>query len=122
MPQFIQRSFTSGEISPALQSRADTVKYATGLSLCQNMIIRAQGGAYSGPGFRFVCELGDSTKPGKLIPFSFNTEQTYVLIFEHLKMRVIKDGGLILVGGGPSIFELAIIFSIHMVIRDLKKF
>lgn len=107
MPQFIQRSFTSGEISPALQSRADTVKYATGLSLCKNMLVRAQGGVYSRPGFRFVCELDDSTKPGKLIPFSFNTEQTYVLVFEHLKMRVIKDGGLVLVGGGPSIFELA---------------
>lgn len=106
MPQFIQRSFTSGEIAPALQSRADIVKYATGLNLCENFFVRAQGGVYSRPGFRFVGELDDSSKVGRLIPFSFNTEQTYILVFEHLKMRVIKEGGYVLDGAGPAIFEL----------------
>lgn len=96
MPQVIQRSFTSGEIAPSLQSRADTVKYATGLNLCENFFVRAQGGVYSRPGFRFVGEQGDSTKRARLIPFSFNTEQTYILVFEDLKMRVIKDGGYVL--------------------------
>lgn len=96
MPQTIQRSFTSGEIAPSLQSRADLVKYSTGLNLCENFIVRAQGGVYTRAGFRFIGELGDSTKQGILIPFSFNTEQTYVLVFEHLKMRVIKDGGYVL--------------------------
>ena len=96
MPQFTQRSFTSGEIAPALQSRADLTKYATGLNLCENFFIRSQGGAYSRPGLRFVGELDDSTKKGRLIPFSFNTEQTYVLVFEDMKVRVIKDGGFVL--------------------------
>lgn len=107
MPQFIQRSFTSGEIAPALQSRADTVKYATGLNLCENFFVRAQGGVYSRPGLRFIGELGDSSKVGRLIPFSFNTTQTYILVFEHLKMRVIKAGGYVLAGPGPAIFEIA---------------
>ena len=107
MPQLIQRSFTSGEIAPALQSRADLTKYATGLHLCENFFVRAQGGVYSRPGLRFVGELDDSSKVGRLIPFSFNTEQTYMLVFEHLKVRVIKDGGFVLAGGGPAIFELA---------------
>ncbi len=106
MPEIIQRSFTSGEISPSLQSRADTVKYSTGLNLCENFFVRAQGGVYSRPGFKFIGELDDSTKVGRLIPFSFNTEQTYILVFEHLKMRVIKDGGYVLVGAGPAIYEL----------------
>lgn len=105
MPEAIQRSFTSGEISPSLQSRADTVKYATGLNLCENFFIRAQGGAYSRPGLRFVGPLDDETKKGRLIEFSFNTEQTYMLVFEHLKMRVIKDGGFVLDSSG-NIFEL----------------
>ena len=96
MPQTTQRSFTAGEISPALQSRADLTKYATGLNLCQNFIVRAQGGVYSRPGLRYIGELDDSTKKGRLIPFSFNTEQTYILVFEHLKMQVIKDGGFVL--------------------------
>jgi len=105
MPQMIQRSFTSGEIAPGLQSRADLVKYATGLNLCENFFVRAQGGAYSRPGFKFIGELGDSSKQGRLIPFSFNTEQTYILVFEHLKMRVIKNGGYVLSGGVP--YEIA---------------
>jgi len=107
MPQIIQRSFTSGEIAPALQSRADLGKYATGLNKCENFLVRPQGGVYSRPGLRFIGELDDSSKVGRLIPFSFNTEQTYMLVFEHLKVRVIKDGGFVLAGGGPAIFELA---------------
>lgn len=96
MPETIQRSFTGGEISPALQSRATLTKYATGLNLCENMFIRSQGGAYSRPGLRFICEVGDSATTGRLIPFSFNTQQTYILLFQNLTMRVIKDGGLVL--------------------------
>ena len=103
----IQRSFTSGEISPAVQSRADIVKYATGLNHCENFIVRAQGGVYSRPGFRFLGELDDSTKVGRLIPFSFSTVQTYILVFEHLKIRVMRNGGFELDGTGPALFELA---------------
>jgi len=96
VPQTIQRSFTSGEIAPGLQSRADLTKYTTGLNLCENFFVRAQGGVYSRPGFSFRGELDDSSKVGRLIPFSFNTEQTYILVFEDLKMRVMKDGGYLL--------------------------
>jgi len=96
VPQFIQRSFTAGEIAPALQSRADVVKYSTGLNLCENFFVRAQGGVYSRPGFSFRGELDDSSKTGRLIPFSFSTIQTYILVFEDLKMRVMKDGGFVL--------------------------
>ena len=96
MPQTIQRSFTGGELSPSLQSRADTAKYSNGLNLCENFFIRAQGGVYSRPGFRYIGAQIDSTKKGRLIPFSFNTEQTYMLVFEDLKMSVIKNGGYVL--------------------------
>ena len=101
MAEIIQRSFTSGEIAPSLRSRTDLNKYQSGLALCENFIVRAQGGVYSRPGTRYIGELGDSTKVGRLIPFSFSTEQTYILVFEHLKMRIIKDGGYILDGGSP---------------------
>lgn len=107
MAETIQRNFTAGEIAPALRSRTDLIKYSNGLALCDNFLIRPQGGVYSRPGQRFVGELGDSTKKGRLISFSFNTEQTYILVFEHLKMRVVRDAGYILVGAGPTIFEIA---------------
>lgn len=95
MAEIIQRSFTSGELAPSLRSRVDLNKYQSGLALCENFIIRAQGGAYSRPGTRFIGEIGDSTKKARLISFSFNVEQTYVFVFEHLKMRVIKNGNYI---------------------------
>lgn len=75
----------------------------TGLRRCENFIVRPQGGVYSRPGTRFIGQLDDSSRKARLIEFSFNTEQTYILVFEHLKMRVIKDGGYILDGG--SIYE-----------------
>ena len=106
MPETIQRSFTGGEIAPALRSRADLTKYTSGLALCQNMFPRSQGGVYSRPGTKFIGELDNSTKRARLIPFSFNTDQTYILVFEDQKMRVIRDGGYVLTGGG-SIYEIA---------------
>lgn len=96
MAQVIQRSFTSGEIAPSVRSRADLTKYTTGLALCQNMIVRAQGGVYSRPGMRHVGQVFDSSRRARLIPFSFNTDQTYALVFEHLRMSVVKDGGFVL--------------------------
>lgn len=107
MPETIQRSFTGGEISPALRSRADLAKYTSGLALCQNMFPRSQGGVYSRPGTKFVGELDNNDQRARLIPFSFNTDQTYILVFEHLKMRVIRNGGYVLDGGGPSVYEIA---------------
>lgn len=107
MPEVMQRSFTSGELSPGLHVRVDLGKYGTGVTKMKNFFIKSQGGAYSRPGTRFVAELDDSTRRGRLIPFSFNTEQTYILVFEHLKMRVIRNGGMVLAGAGPAIFELA---------------
>lgn len=107
MPELTQRSFTGGEISPSLRSRADITKYITGLAKCENMFVRSQGGAYSRPGTKFICEIGDSTKRARLIPFSFNSEQTYILIFEENTMRVIRDGGLVLEDDLVTIFELA---------------
>lgn len=107
MPQMIQRSFTGGEIAPALRSRADLNKYTTGLAKCINFIIRSQGGAYSRPGTKFTGYLGQPSRRARLIPFSFNTEQTYIIVLEHLKMRFIRDGGFILTSPGGPAYEIS---------------
>lgn len=92
MSTLIQRSFSGGEISPALYARVDTAKYASGLRTCRNMMIMRHGGAQNRSGSTFVCEVKDSTKTVRLIPFVFNSSQTYVLEFGDEYMRVIKDG------------------------------
>ena len=99
--QVIQRVFTGGEIAPALHARADTNTYQTGLALCENFFIQAQGGAYSRQGTKFIAEQANSALRGRLIPFSFNTTQNYILLFEENKIRIIKDGGYVLVAGVP---------------------
>ena len=96
MAETIQRSFTGGEISPSLQSRADISKYTTGLAKCDNFIVRAQGSAVNRPGFEHVTEILKESEPGvKLVPFEFNSDDTYMLVFADLVMYVIKNGELI---------------------------
>src|SRR5262245_57207681 len=87
-----QRSFAGGEIAPSLYARVDTSKYATGLRTMRNNILMRHGGAQSRPGLDFIGEVKDSTKSVRLIPFIFNTDQTYCLEFGNLYMRVIRDG------------------------------
>lgn len=97
----IQPSFAGGELAPSLHARVDLAKYATGLKTCRNMYVLAHGGASNRPGTEFICEVKDATKAVRLIPFEFNTEQTYVLEFGDQYMRVLKDGGQVLSGGMP---------------------
>src|SRR3990167_11559118 len=99
MPSLIQRSFAAGEIAPALFGRADLVKYQTGLRTCRNFFVRRHGGVSNRPGTKYIDVQKDSSKRGRLLKFVFNDEQTYVLWFEHLSMRVVRDGALVLVSG-----------------------
>jgi len=115
MPAVLQRSFTSGELAPGLRVRADLGKYATGLTKMKNFMVVSQGGAYSRPGMRYVGELGDSSKRGRLVSFAFNVEQTYILVFEHLKMRVVKDGGYVMDGANP--YEITTLYTEAMLSR-----
>lgn len=87
-----QLSFSGGEVSPALYARVDLVKYSTGLRTCKNFMVMRHGGVTNRPGTGFVGEVRDSSKAVRLIPFVFNTAQTYILEFGDLYMRVIKNG------------------------------
>jgi hypothetical protein len=92
MSTFVQRSFAGGEISPALYARVDVAKYASGLRTLRNFYVMRHGGATNRPGWEYICEVKDSTKIVRLVKFIFNSEQTYVLEFGDLYMRVIKSG------------------------------
>jgi hypothetical protein len=89
-------SFAAGELSPALHGRVDLAKYQVGLATCLNWFIHPFGGASTRAGTAFVGQVLQAAKRSRLIPFAFNTEQTYVLEFGDQKMRVIKEGGYVL--------------------------
>lgn len=55
-------------------------------------MVKRHGGAQNRPGTVFVAEVKDSSKTVRLLPFIFNTEQTYILEFGDQYMRVIRDG------------------------------
>lgn len=97
MPRDLQTSLSGGELAPSLHSHADLTKHRTGLALCKNWFALAQGGITTRPGFKFIYKNIDDSV-ARLIPFQFNTEQTYVLVFTDQAMRVIKDGGAVLEG------------------------
>ncbi|WP_223513980.1 hypothetical protein [Pseudomonas sp. GL-R-26] len=110
MSSVLQPTFAAGELSPSASARTDIARYYTGLKLCRNFMVMPYGGIRNRPGTKLVCEVADSTKLNRLLPFQFNDEQTYILQFTDLQMRVIKDGGQVLNSGGPSVglpFQLA---------------
>lgn len=96
-----QPSFTAGELSPALWARTDLAKYQVGLKSAKNLFIHPHGGASNRTGMRFCGEVKTSANATRLIPFQFNTEQTYVLEFGDLYMRVWKNGEVVVSGGSP---------------------
>lgn len=96
MTTLSQRSFSGGEISPSLYSRVDTVKYATGLRTCRNFFVLRHGGAANRPGTQFIGEVKNSNNSVRLVPFVFNADQTYVLEFGDLYIRIIRNGAYVL--------------------------
>lgn len=112
MTSVMQPTFAAGELSPSASARTDIARYYTGLKLCRNFMVMPYCGVRNRPGTKYVCEVKDSTKRCRLIPFQFNDVQTYVLAFGEQNMRVIKDGGQVLISAaGPTFgqpFELAV--------------
>lgn len=97
MPDLAQRSLAGGELGPAVYGRADQVKYQTGLRTLRNAFVRRHGGVSNRTGSQLICEAKDSSVQHRSIPFVFNADQTYVLLFGQTNMRVVKNGVLLTV-------------------------
>lgn len=104
----IQPSFARGEVGPELAARTDIAAYQTGLAKCINFIVSPYGGVMNRAGTMFLDQT-PGNEVARLIRFKFNFSDTYCLEFTHLKMRLYRNGGLVLNSAGPSIgqpFEL----------------
>lgn len=99
MSTVIQKSFSGGEITPSLHANTDLNKYATSLKTCKNCIVLRHGGAANRPGTEYICEVKDSSKAVRLIPFIFNSNQTYILEFGENYIRFIRNQTQIEVSG-----------------------
>lgn len=90
--QPLQTAFTSGVLHPGLAARSDIRHYYDGARTGRNVIFPKEGGARARWGLRY---LGDLPGRGRLVPFSFNTEQNYMLVFTEGQMRVFRDDELV---------------------------
>src|SRR6202789_1967535 len=99
-------SFAAGELAPSMYGRVDLAKYHVGAALLRNYFVDYRGGASSRTGTRFVGIVADSSTPNRLIPFQFNTQQTYALVFGNMTLRFVTNGGYVLDGSG-NIYEIA---------------
>lgn len=90
------RSFAGGEITPELYGRLDLTKFQTGLAQCLNFEVMPHGPVQNSSGFTYVNEAKDSSKVTRLIPFSYNTQQTYAIEFGDQYIRWHTNGGTLL--------------------------
>ena len=104
MAKLIQPSFAGGEVSPSIAARVDLSKRAVAVERAENFFVRVTGGMESRPGLQFIAEA-KTTGTTRIIPFEFNTEQTYIIELGDQYMRFYSYGGQILSGGSP--YEIA---------------
>lgn len=89
-------NFTKGEIAPELQARIDTSQYLASAKKVRNFIIQRYGGLSFRPGFRVVGEVDDITKNIRYAPFQYNVEQSYIMVLEDKRMRLLAGGGYVI--------------------------
>lgn len=90
----LKPSFAGGELTPALYGRTELQKYDIGAAKLQNAYVLRYGGASRRPGFRYVAPTHGKQK-ARLIPFSYSTEQNYVLEFTAGAIRIYTNGGIV---------------------------
>jgi hypothetical protein len=91
-------SFAAGELAPELLGRGDLRAFENGARRLRNVFIQPTGGVTRRPGLRHVLPLPG---PARLIPFEFNTEQTYVMVLTDGALRVLQGDAVVATLAGP---------------------
>ena len=87
----VQSNMNRGELDPRTIGRIDLDAYYNGVRTATNVLPIPQGGMKRRPGMAF---LGEGLGDGRIENFSFNVEQSYLLVFTALKCQVYKEGVL----------------------------
>lgn len=100
----LQNNFLGGIISSSMMGRTDNTRFRYGAFELENFIVEPQGSLINRPGFEYVGEAKDSSKPLKLIPFRFASDQTLVLVFGDKTLRFATHGQWVL--DGSKVYEI----------------
>lgn len=87
-----QLAFTTGEVSPDVSSRFDLEQYKSALLEAENVVIRPYGAVAKRQGRQYVGQVKYSDKPTRLFEFTTNTNNSFMLEFGHLYIRVWRNG------------------------------
>lgn len=88
----LKNNFTAGEIAPDLLGRPDLAAYANGAARLRNVLIRPTGGIERRPGLRHVASIaGAADQPARLVAFSFNAEQQYLLLLRDGEVQIFAN-------------------------------
>ncbi|CCG41965.1 hypothetical protein [Magnetospirillum molischianum] len=85
-------SFTAGELDVDMMGRGDLSAFANGARWLRNVVIAPTGGVSRRPGLRFVDRARGM---GRLIPFEFNTEQTYLFVVTANRIDIYAGDSLV---------------------------
>lgn len=112
----IQTNFSSGELDPLLRARVDLDKYSNGAERLENVLVQPQGGIKRRAGLRHLMEIPSAASPAngtRMVPFEFNVNDSYMLVFVNQRMYVFKDRTLItnINGSGNNFLTVSTITS-----------
>ncbi|NUT87170.1 hypothetical protein HNO91_12105 [Pseudomonas corrugata] len=89
----VQTNFTAGEVSPRMLGRVDLARYQNGAEIIENAWPVIHGGANRRDGTLFVAAAKFADKKCRLIPYVFNTQQSYMCEFGDLYVRIYYPDG-----------------------------
>jgi hypothetical protein len=78
----------------------------------RNFFPHPHGGASNRQGTIFVAAVKTAAKATRLVPFQFSVVQSYILEFGHQYMRVVKDGGQVVLGSTPTAWNSGTTYAI----------
>lgn len=96
--QKISTDFSWGEISPALLARVDLAQYSKATKTMLNAYPLVTGGCTRRPGTSFVAEVYNSNQKVRLIPYTYSTTESYLLVFNGGKIEFLKNDEFLKVG------------------------
>jgi hypothetical protein len=85
-------SFASGELTPLLAAREDLAAYMIGAKELTNFIVVPQGGIVNRPGTKSLSLPGEIGEGARLVPFVFNEDDAYCMVFRPDGSALIYDG------------------------------
>lgn len=88
----LQTSFNSGVLDTRLSARVDTKQYYQGMSVGDNVLCLPQGGVRRRPGMEFIVDAGGFAR---VIPFVFNVDQAYLLVFKSGVLTVYQNDAFV---------------------------